>query len=237
MEDEQEAELRNPFPSPPSTYVNYTTHNLKLLSLFRERSEGQIASEVLQNAILSDQTDVPEWSLTSLEKPRVDWIREEGYYNVFGDTWFLKETFPSLGEVGGHQLYPEDPAADRRPALLSILKSMLVTYSSFLEWERQVEWITTLAQNVMAAANDLRPVQRLEPSMSSCIASLKTDLNDARRKCDSLEAQLAQLREMAKQKSGQQLEQSAHEACAPITETAQFPLLPVDDVARWAEEL
>ena len=64
---------------------------------------------------------------------------------------------------------------DRRPALLSILKSMLVTYSSFLgallapppnatstsppEWERQVEWITTLAQNVMAAANDLRPVQ------------------------------------------------------------------------------
>ena len=43
--------------------------------------------------------------------------------------------------------------------------------------------------------------------MSSCIVPLKTDLNDARRKCDSLEAQLAQLREMAKQKSGQQLEQ------------------------------
>jgi mediator of RNA polymerase II transcription subunit 7 len=52
---------------------------------------------------------------------------------------------------------------------------MLATYSSFLgallapppsvassappEWHRQVEWITVLAQNVMAAANDLRPVQ------------------------------------------------------------------------------
>jgi MED7 protein len=64
---------------------------------------------------------------------------------------------------------------DRRLALSSILKSMLVTYSSFLgallapppsaasnappEWHRQVEWITVLAQNVMAAANDLRPVQ------------------------------------------------------------------------------
>jgi mediator of RNA polymerase II transcription subunit 7 len=90
MEDEQEAELRNPFPSPPSHYVNYTTHNLKLLSLFRERSEGQNTSEVMQNVILSDQTDVPEWPLTSLEKPRVDWIREEGYYNVFGDTWFVR---------------------------------------------------------------------------------------------------------------------------------------------------
>jgi len=52
---------------------------------------------------------------------------------------------------------------------------MLVTYSSFLgalvapppsaassappEWHRQVEWIKVLAENVMAAANDLRPVQ------------------------------------------------------------------------------
>jgi len=27
------------------------------------------------------------------------------------------------------------------------------------EWERQVRWIQTLAQNVLAAANELRPVQ------------------------------------------------------------------------------
>lgn len=90
MEDEQEAELRNPFPSPPSHYTNYTAHNLKLLTLLRERSEGQKISEQLQNDILSDQSDVPEWSLISLEKPRVDWIQEEGYYNVFGDTWFVR---------------------------------------------------------------------------------------------------------------------------------------------------
>ncbi|KAH9960785.1 MED7 protein-domain-containing protein [Lactifluus volemus] len=256
MEDEQEAELRNPFPSPPSHYTNYTAHNLKLLSLLRERSEDQNISEQVQNDILSDQSDVPEWSLTSLEKPRVDWIQEEGYYNVFGDTWFLKETFPSLGEVGGHQLYPEDPAADRRPALLSILKSMLVTYSSFLsallapppsarstgppEWERQVEWITTLAQNVMAAANDLRPVQArasLELMMKHQLELRREETRAIHEKCDLLEAQLAQLQEMAKQKSGQQLDQRADEGHVPIAETAPFPLVPVDDVARWAEEL
>jgi mediator of RNA polymerase II transcription subunit 7 len=90
MEDEQEAELRNPFPSPPSHYTNYTTHNLQLFSLLKERTEGQNASELTQTEILSDQNDVPEWPLTSLEKPRVDWIREEGYYDVFGDTWFVR---------------------------------------------------------------------------------------------------------------------------------------------------
>jgi mediator of RNA polymerase II transcription subunit 7 len=63
---------------------------------------------------------------------------------------------------------------DRRPALRSVLHSLLVTYSSLLasllapppisedtppEWRRHVEWITILSQNLMAAANDLRPVQ------------------------------------------------------------------------------
>jgi len=90
MEGEQEAELRNPFPSPPSQYTNYTTHNLKLLSLLKERAEGQDAVGLTQNGILSDQTDVPDWPLTSLEKPRVDWIREEGHYTVFGDMWFVR---------------------------------------------------------------------------------------------------------------------------------------------------
>jgi len=87
--DEEETELRNPFPSPPSHYQNYTAHNLKLLSSLRERAEpeGIDLSNVNQLAILSDQSDVPEWPLAQLEKPRVDWILEEGHYTVFGETW------------------------------------------------------------------------------------------------------------------------------------------------------
>lgn len=64
---------------------------------------------------------------------------------------------------------------DRRPALLSVLRSLLVAFSSLTssllappptnssttppEWQRHVEWITVMSQNIMAAANDLRPVQ------------------------------------------------------------------------------
>ena len=85
----EETELRNPFPSPPSHYLRYTTHNLKLLELLRERV-GQDLSGVNQYEVLSDQTDVPEWPLAQMEKPRVDWILEEGHYTVFGDTWFVR---------------------------------------------------------------------------------------------------------------------------------------------------
>lgn len=90
MEDD-ETELQNPFPSPPSHYTKYTTHNLKLLTLLRE-SVGDDALNVNQHEILSDQAEVPDWQLTQLEKPRVDWILDESepYYNVFGDTWFVR---------------------------------------------------------------------------------------------------------------------------------------------------
>jgi mediator of RNA polymerase II transcription subunit 7 len=90
MDDDEEAELRNPFPSPPSHYTNYTSHNLNLLALLKERTSGTDLSSVNQHQILSDHPDVPSWPLTQLEKPRVDWIIEDGYYNVFGDQWFVR---------------------------------------------------------------------------------------------------------------------------------------------------
>ena len=98
--DDEETELRNPFPSPPSLYQNYTSHNLKLLALLRERAaEGETSIEggpsdvhdvARQREVLSDQEDIPDWPLVQLEKPRVDWIVEEGQYNVFGDAWFVR---------------------------------------------------------------------------------------------------------------------------------------------------
>jgi mediator of RNA polymerase II transcription subunit 7 len=44
---------------------------------------------VNQYAVLLDQSDVPNWPLSQFEKPRVDWILEDGQYNIFGDTWLV----------------------------------------------------------------------------------------------------------------------------------------------------
>ncbi|KAF8846193.1 hypothetical protein BDN67DRAFT_1064677 [Paxillus ammoniavirescens] len=253
MEEEEETELRNPFPSPPSHYTNYTTHNLKLLGLLKERVEDKDVDlgTLNQHEILSDQTDVPAWPLAQLEKPRVDWILEEGHYNVFGDTWFVKETIPSLAELGGHQLHPADPSVDRRPALLSILRSLLVTYSDLTssilapppapysvvppEWRRHLEWITVLAQNLMAAANDLRPVQargHLENMMQRQLELRREETQAVHAKCDELEAQLLDLRAAA-------LEMASSRSAGPgVGEQRQAqPAVTIEDVLRWAEEV
>lgn len=96
--DDDDAELRNPFPSPPSHYIKYAPHNLKLLALLRERVPDPSDPTVNQYEVLSDQTDIPDWPLTQLEKPRVDWILEEpdAYYDVFGDRWFVRRIFFAL---------------------------------------------------------------------------------------------------------------------------------------------
>ncbi|KAF9270002.1 hypothetical protein L218DRAFT_1071500 [Marasmius fiardii PR-910] len=251
--EEEEAELRNPFPSPPSHYNNYSNHNLNLLALLKERVEDPYTAN--QQQVLSDQPDVPEWPLTQLEKPRVDWIieDEEPYYDVFGDRWYVKDRIPSLAELGGTQLYPADPSIDRRPALQSVLRSMLVTYSSLTSslltpppttsstappaWRQHVEWLTVLAQNLMAAANDLRPVQarvHLELMMKRQLELRREETNILHRKCDELETKLAQLRASVNDlKQGDNHTKQA----TPAEVISPEPRLTAEDVYRWAEEV
>ncbi len=69
-------EIRNPFPSPPSFYTHFTSYNLKLRDLWLERSSGN--EQESQHELLSEFTDVPDWPLSSLQPPRVDWILDEG---------------------------------------------------------------------------------------------------------------------------------------------------------------
>ncbi|EKM61279.1 uncharacterized protein PHACADRAFT_134734 [Phanerochaete carnosa HHB-10118-sp] len=264
--DEEEAELRNPFPAPPSHYTKYTTHNLNLLRLIRERAGDKDLTQANQHEILSDQVDMPDWPLIQLEKPRVDWILEDGHYTVFGDTWFVKETIPSLAESGGHQLYPADPSVDRRPALLSIMKTMLVTYSHLLnallmppptssyptaqpEWVRHVDWINVMAQNLMAAANDLRPVQargNLEMMMRRQLELRREEAQNIHAKCDELEAKLSALSSSALETADGTdkgaVKSPAPEAMQDVqeaksrTQTMDIPV-SIDEVLRWAEEV
>ncbi|EGN97844.1 hypothetical protein SERLA73DRAFT_182601 [Serpula lacrymans var. lacrymans S7.3] len=230
--NEQEAELQNPFPSPPSNYTNYATSSIGPQSLDRQ------------------------------DKPRVDLILQEGHYNVFGDTWFVKETIPTLAELGGHQLYPADPGFDRRPALLAILRSFLVSYSTLTssllvppaslsstapaEWQQHVDWVTILSQNILAAANDLRPVQargHLEHIMKQQLDLRRGETNAINLKCDSLETQLTCLRGSAKEVHTESIFKNAdlpttrHERSENALYPARLLNVTFDNMLHWAEEL
>ena len=92
-------EIVNPFPSPPSHYRHYTEHNLKLLDLLRARTSTNVHDAILpetQQQTLSDQNQVPPWDLAILEKPRADWIIEQGGYETFGDFWPVWATQSSI---------------------------------------------------------------------------------------------------------------------------------------------
>jgi mediator of RNA polymerase II transcription subunit 7 len=131
---------------------------------------------------------------------------------------------------------------------------MLVTYSALTksllapppppyselapDWQRHVEWLTILSQNLMAAANDLRPVQarvNLESMMRRQLDLRREETSALHAKCDALEARLAELRgEVRASRTG-----DAPEDETPTIGDGAAALADVtpDDVLRWAEEI
>ncbi len=120
--EEDTGELRNPFPSPPSHYTKYTSHNLRLLALLKERA-GDIP-EPNQQEILHEP-DVPDWHLTQLEKPRVDWILDEpdAYYDVFGDRWFVRHFSSGIRHALNYRLGQGNDTVSRRAGWKSALST------------------------------------------------------------------------------------------------------------------
>lgn len=129
------------FPLPPAAYKNFTSRNFKLLKLIQEheQDEDQQSWDELdaqqrmerQRAIIQEHgsaltkakggdeaeeaPQLPDWDLRmELEKPRVDWVVEDGFYNTFGQTWpvsawalsNLTELFHGRGSEKGRSCHP-----------------------------------------------------------------------------------------------------------------------------------
>lgn len=91
-----------------------------------------------------------------LDPPNVDWITQDGSYTVFGETWPVEETTPTLKEMGVPEMFDPDsgahrlslslsgtecrvadwdpPArADRKLSLQSLLRTLILTYTQLLD--------------------------------------------------------------------------------------------------------
>ncbi|KAG9096871.1 Mediator of RNA polymerase II transcription subunit 7 [Ceratobasidium sp. 370] len=184
---DEPTEIQSTFPAPPAHYLRYTGTNLQLLAQLKEKlgpntpsfhpaSEDSPYPDLhavrQQHALLAGAHDVPDWDLLELQRPRADWIVEEGGYSTFGDQW------QALEELGMRQLYPADPNVDRRPYLQQLLHTLLHNHFEMLgalleapvmpsqadpepkpSWLRLTEWTEIVGVNMIMAVNDLRSLQ------------------------------------------------------------------------------
>ncbi|EJT98336.1 hypothetical protein DACRYDRAFT_118635 [Dacryopinax primogenitus] len=241
------------FPAPPNLYKRYTVPNLSLLKKLHVHGPSA----------LEDEPDVPEW-LSELDPPRVDWVVEEGGYHSFGEFWPIPSREPTLAEVGLVQLY--DPQArDLRPALHSLLRTLLHSYHTLLstllsgpqthlgnlEAQAQAqaqaldspvfmytEWMRAAGVNMMHAVNRLRGMQArvgLEGVMRARVEERRRKVREIRGKCKSIEEELQKLRDRARRLTAARDQLVLHTAEAE-EEPSKEPAT-IAHVAEWVAQV
>jgi len=133
------------FPSPPSTYAQYTPQNLALakrLVAYPSYQADVDDWQGQQERILVDELKVEQSVVDAVRDVNLRWlvtppdaalIEADGHWMAYGQAWPINEVLPSLEEMGVKQLF-ETPKTfeDRRRALHSLLRTVLHTYLRLL---------------------------------------------------------------------------------------------------------
>ncbi|KNE97543.1 hypothetical protein PSTG_09238 [Puccinia striiformis f. sp. tritici PST-78] len=171
-----------------------------------------------QKQILNDQDQVPEdLDLRTLSiPPNLEWIKENGGWNSFGDLnpWDSRNQGESL--LGMPKLY--DPKIDRKQALKNLLNTLIYSYMNLLqvlstkgpvtqsttttsttttETDQIVSHIELTAFNFLGLSNELRPAQATQTLKLMLVnqAHLKRQkAKDVILTCENLRNQLAALK-------------------------------------------
>jgi len=93
--------------------------------------------------------------------------------------------------------------------------------------------MTVMAQNIMSAANDLRPVQaryNLEAMMKRQLELRKQETSSIHSKCDELQQKLQVMKALSKQGRSQKIESQE-----PAISVSTEPAVNMRSVLEWAE--
>ncbi|QRV86504.1 mediator complex subunit Med7 [Ceratobasidium sp. AG-Ba] len=274
---DEPTEIQSTFPAPPAHYLRYTNANLQLLAQLKDKlgpdspsyhpastdaPYPDVQAIRQQHALLTGAHDVPDWDLLELQRPRVDWIVEEGGYSTFGQEWQIPDQQTTVEQLGVQQLYPPDPNVDRRPYLQQLLHTILHNHFEMLgalleapvmpnqaeenpvpSWERFTKWTEAAAVNMIMAVNDLRSLQAratLEGMMEMQVRNRRDDARMINEKCDAIEAMLDGLKQQSLhykslESEGEEPKDSNTEQKAKTSTDIQ--ILTQDDLMAWAEEV
>lgn len=126
------------FPPPPSVYRHFTLANAAWLDLLQSCKANDATlladAQASEEARIAEQTKAltmakgalpyapPTIDLErTLSPPKVEWIEEDGGYQLFGQRWPIPDTAPSLEQLGIRPLFSADDlgmytlAHDRSP--------------------------------------------------------------------------------------------------------------------------
>lgn len=110
--DSETVEVGSTFPAPPSQYKYFSQDNLDLLEgLPTDIPATKEAFVEWYNKTKGEDIDVD--LRTTLVKPRVDWILEDGYYSAYGELWPVSRYYRMYNLSSVFIAQRESPIAER----------------------------------------------------------------------------------------------------------------------------
>ncbi|OCF42125.1 hypothetical protein I317_04096 [Kwoniella heveanensis CBS 569] len=206
------------FPPPPPYFQAYTQANLDryeeltgrpLLSSGKGKEKATVDNAQFDNHDDTVHRDTEAGSSESeegkalrekLEKPRADWIEEDGRWMCFGQMYTTEPIIPTADSIGLPPLL--DPALPPQESLPPLLHSFLHTLLLLLdaltnsartpdelfhagwahEGDQYIQHLTNLSANMMVASNQLRGVQ----SEATLVMMMEKELEERKKQTEVL---------------------------------------------------
>ncbi|WVF70240.1 hypothetical protein IAT40_005029 [Kwoniella sp. CBS 6097] len=224
------------FPPPPPYFQAYTQANLDqykeitgrpLFSSSKDKGKGRVngadeedqRTDVDQNreAGPSVRVDSEEGRaiVEKLEKPRANWIEEDGRWMCFGQMYTTEPVIPTAESIGLPPLLDSSlpPQESLPPLLHSFLHTLLLLLDALTnsartpdelfhagwahEGDQYIQHLTNLSANMMVASNQLRGIQSeatLVMMMEKELEERKKQTELLRKKCREIAAGIKVLR-------------------------------------------
>ncbi|WVQ61949.1 uncharacterized protein L199_000082 [Kwoniella botswanensis] len=209
------------FPPPPAYWQSFTETNIQRYESLTGTSFFDIQGDEVKADMDSDlgeeETKELEELKLRLNRPRNDWVEEDGRWMSFGTLFNIKPTIPTIKDIGLPPLFQSTTTPEE--SLPNLLSSFLHTILLLLdvlttsartpdelmhagwahEGDQYIQHLSNLAASMMIHSNSLRQMQ----SESTLILMMEKEIEERKkqtdvltRKCKEISTNIKRLKEI-----------------------------------------